>query len=57
MKQHGALYSNLRVYGSRDFLKFNADEVICLTEQSEEKKEESKEITFEINREGGDREI
>ena len=57
MKQHGALYSNLRVYGSRDFLKFNPDEVISLTEQSEEKKEESKEITFEINREGGDREI
>ena len=57
MKQHGALYRNLRVYGSRDFLKFNPDEVISLTEQSEEKKEESKEIYFEINREGGDREI
>ena len=57
MKQHGALYSNLRVYGSRNFLKFNPDEVISLTEQSEEKKEESKDLPIEINREGGDREI
>ncbi len=56
MKQHGALYSNLRVYGSRDFLKFNPDEVISLTEQSEQKKEESKELQLDINREGGDRE-
>ena len=32
MKKYGAVYSNLRVYYSRDFPKFNPDEIIDLTE-------------------------
>ena len=49
MKKYGSLYSNLRVYNSRDFPKFNADEMIDLNESILEPKEEEK----EIDKEGG----
>ena len=44
MNMYGSLYSNLRVYYSRDFPKFIADETIDLTEQSYEKNEENKQM-------------
>ena len=53
MKKYGSLYSNLRVYNSRDFPKFNSNEMIYPNESSLELKEENK----EMDKEGGIREI
>ena len=44
MKKYGVVYSNLRVYYSRDFPKFNPDEMIDITESIQEEKEENREI-------------
>ena len=52
MKKYGTLYSNLRVYYSRNFPLFNPDEINDSNQSNQEKSEESK----EINKEGGERE-
>ena len=50
MKKYGTLYSNLRVYYSRDFPAYNPDDII---DPNQEKSEENKEIDKEIEKEGG----
>ena len=39
MKKYGTLYSNLRVYYSRDFLAYNPDEIIDPNQSNQEKLE------------------
>ena len=56
MNMYGSLYSNLRVYYSKDFPKFNPDEMINQNESGHELQEENKEEDKEMNKEGGDRE-
>ena len=50
MEKYGTLYSNLRVYYSRDFSAYNPDEII---DPNQEKSEENKEMDQEIEKEGG----
>ena len=40
MKKYVVVYDNLRIYYSRDFPKYNPDEIINLTEQSQEENTE-----------------
>ena len=47
MSKYGTLYSNLRVYWSRDFPAYNPNE------QYSEKSQESKDIDKDIEKEGG----
>ena len=56
MEKYGALYSNLRVYYSKEFPTYNPDEVIDPNESNQEKSEENKEIDKEVEKEGGVRE-
>ena len=49
MKKYGTLYSNLRVYYSRDFPVFNPDEMIYPNEKSQEQIEENKKVDQEMN--------
>ena len=49
MKKYGALYSNLRIYYSRDFITYNPDNIIDPNQSNFEKSEENK----EIDKEGG----
>ena len=53
MKKFGVLYSNLRVYYSRDFPAYNSDDIIDLNQSNQEKSEENKESDKEIDKEGG----
>ena len=53
MKKYGTLYSNLRVYYSREFFAYNPDEII---DPNEKIQEEKREIYQEMNQEGGERE-
>ena len=53
MKKFGVLYSNLRVYYSRDFPAYNPDDIIDLNQSNFEKSEENKEINEKIDKEGG----
>ena len=53
MKKYGTLYSNLRVYYSRDFPTYYPDEIIDPNQSNQEKSEENKEIDNEIDKEGG----
>ena len=53
MKKYGSLFLNLRVYNSKDFPKYNPDEIIDPNESSLELNEENK----EMDKEGGVREI
>ena len=52
MKKFGVLYSNLRVYYSRDFPTYNSEDVIDPNQSDQEKSEENK----EMDKEGGDKE-
>ena len=42
MKKYGSLYTNLRVYNTRDFPKYNPNEIIDPNESSLELQEENK---------------
>ena len=53
MKKFGTLYSNLRVYYSKDFPAYNPDEIIDPNQSYQEKSEENKEMDKEIDKEGG----
>ncbi len=53
MKKFGVLYSNLRVYYSRDFPAYNSDNIIDLNQSNQEKSDENKESDKEIDKEGG----
>ena len=53
MKKFGVLYSNLRVYYSRDFPAYNPDNIIDPNQSNQEKSEENKEQDKEIDKEGG----
>ena len=44
MKKFGTLYSNLRVYYSKDFLTYNPEDVIDPNQSNQENSEENKEI-------------
>ena len=52
MNKFGVLYSNLRVYYSRDFPTYNSEDVIDPNQSDQEKSEENK----EMDKEGGDKE-
>ena len=45
MKKYGTLYSNLRIYYSRDFPVYNPDEMI---DPNQEKSEENEKLEEEI---------
>ncbi len=53
MKKFGVLYSNLRVYNSRDFPAYNPDDIIYPNELNQEKSKKDKEQDKEIDKEGG----
>ncbi len=44
MKKYGALYSNLRIYYSKDFISYNPDNIIDPNQSNYEKSEENKDI-------------
>ena len=53
MNKFGVLYSNLRVYYSRDFPTYNSEDVIDPNQSNQENSEENKEMNEEIDKEGG----
>ena len=53
MNKFGVLYSNLRVYYSRDFPTYNPEDVIDPNQSNQENSVENKEMNEEIDKEGG----